>query len=234
MAISTIGSTCIYVSFGRPRRCPHITVCTTGTRVCVAQTLMPFDRGAGSKWTKKWNLSLGHMGTIMLRWSRQVLIPISLSSSFSGGVRSRVGWCLSESNICHIIPSLRGRLKCNFYSVIEMQVFLVTFVRKFAISPADYYPQIWRAKSGLLIPAVLGEEYKGTQLPLKITASGARRWCHEFDLLGLVAHVMVYDFSIPQKCVLHSSGLGVTQWLRRFYDDPCKSLALPQWRLENN
>ena len=54
-------------------------------------------------------------------------------------------------------------------SVIEMQVFLVTLVRKFDISPADHHPQIRRVKSGLLIPMVLGEEHKGTQLPLKIT-----------------------------------------------------------------
>jgi len=57
-----------------------------------------------------------------------------------------------------------------FDSVIEMQAFLVTLVRKFDVSPADHQPQIRRAKSGLMVPLVLGEEYKGTQLPLKITA----------------------------------------------------------------
>ena len=51
-----------------------------------------------------------------------------------------------------------------------MQAFLVTLVRKFEISNADHYPQIKRAKPGLMAPVVLGEEYKGTQLPLKITA----------------------------------------------------------------
>jgi len=53
-----------------------------------------------------------------------------------------------------------------------MQAFLVTLIRKFDISHADSHPQIRRVKTGglLSIPLVLGEEYKGTQLPLKITA----------------------------------------------------------------
>ena len=54
--------------------------------------------------------------------------------------------------------------------IIEMQAFLVTLIRKFDVSHADHHPQIRRTKSGVLVPVVLGEEYKGTQLPLKITA----------------------------------------------------------------
>lgn len=55
-------------------------------------------------------------------------------------------------------------------SVIEMQAFLVTLVRKFDISLADHRPQIRKVRTGMMFPLVLGEEYKGTQLPLKITA----------------------------------------------------------------
>ena len=55
-------------------------------------------------------------------------------------------------------------------SVIEIQAFLVTLVQKFDISHADHRPQIKGVKSGLSIPVVLGEEHKGPQLPLKITA----------------------------------------------------------------
>ena len=55
-------------------------------------------------------------------------------------------------------------------SVIEMQAFLVTLIRKFDISLADHHPQIRRSRTGPLVPLVLGEEYKGVQLPLKITA----------------------------------------------------------------
>ena len=55
-------------------------------------------------------------------------------------------------------------------SVIEIQTFLVTLIRKFDISHADHHPQIKRVKSGVLVPLVLGEEYKGAQLPLRITA----------------------------------------------------------------
>ena len=55
-------------------------------------------------------------------------------------------------------------------SVIEMQAFLVTLIRKFDISHADHQPQIKRTKSAMMTPIVLGEEHKGGQLPLKITA----------------------------------------------------------------
>ena len=51
-----------------------------------------------------------------------------------------------------------------------MQTFLVTLIQKFDVSHANHHPQIKRVKTGLMIPVVLGEEYKGTQLPLKITA----------------------------------------------------------------
>jgi hypothetical protein len=50
-----------------------------------------------------------------------------------------------------------------------MQAFLVTVVRKFDISHADHHPQIRRSRTGMMVPLVLGEEHKGTQLPLKIT-----------------------------------------------------------------
>ena len=59
---------------------------------------------------------------------------------------------------------------CMLDSVLEIQAFLVTLIRKFDISHADHHPQIKRTKSVLTIPLVLGEEYKGTQLPLKISA----------------------------------------------------------------
>ena len=55
-------------------------------------------------------------------------------------------------------------------SVFEIQAFLVTLIGRFDISHADNYPQIKRSRLGMVAPLVLGEEYKGTQLPLKITA----------------------------------------------------------------
>jgi len=51
-----------------------------------------------------------------------------------------------------------------------MQAFLVALIPKFDVSHANHHPQIKRVKTGLMIPVVLGEEHKGTQLPLKITA----------------------------------------------------------------
>ena len=59
---------------------------------------------------------------------------------------------------------------CLSDSIVEMQAFLVTLIRKFDISHADHQPQIRRVKLGVVVPVVLGEEYKGAQLPLKITA----------------------------------------------------------------
>ena len=55
-------------------------------------------------------------------------------------------------------------------SVLEMQAFLVTLIRRFDISHATHHPQIKRGRSGLMVPMVLGEEHKGIQLPLKISA----------------------------------------------------------------
>ena len=72
---------------------------------------------------------------------------------------------------CFVSRTPGNAENCLFDSLVEMQAFLVTLVRTFDVSPADHHPQIKRAKSGLLMaPLVLGEEYKGAQLPLKITA----------------------------------------------------------------
>jgi len=70
-------------------------------------------------------------------------------ATFSGGVRGCLGWR---------------------FAIAEMQAFLVTLIRKFDIAPANHQPQIRRTRGpGLEFPFVLGEEHKGTQLPLKIT-----------------------------------------------------------------
>ena len=76
--------------------------------------------------------------------------------------------CVSSS--VFITRSSREAQSCVLDSIVEMQTFLVTLVRKFDISEADHYPQIKRIKTGAFTPLVLGEEYKGPQLPLKITA----------------------------------------------------------------
>jgi len=70
-----------------------------------------------------------------------------------------------------ILSTPWGAEDCLLDSVLEMQAFLVTLIRKFDISHANHQPQIWRGRSGILMaPIVLGEEHKGTQLPLKISA----------------------------------------------------------------
>ncbi|KAF9647279.1 cytochrome P450 [Thelephora ganbajun] len=69
--------------------------------------------------------------------------------TFSGGVRSCLGWR---------------------FSVVEMQAFIVTLVRQFKFSLADGNPPIRRRRPGILVPMVAGEEEKGAQLPIKVTA----------------------------------------------------------------
>jgi len=53
---------------------------------------------------------------------------------------------------------------------MEIQTFLVNLVQRYDISQADHLPQIRRARPGMEVPMVLGEEHKGAQLPLKISA----------------------------------------------------------------
>ena len=55
---------------------------------------------------------------------------------------------------------------------MEIQTFLVILIGKFDVAQADHLPQIRRARPGMEVPLILGEEHKGTQLPLKITAIG--------------------------------------------------------------
>lgn len=67
--------------------------------------------------------------------------------TFSGGVRSCLGWG---------------------FAVVEIHAFIVTLVGQFKFSLADGDPPIWCKRPGILAPVVLGEE-KGAELPVKIT-----------------------------------------------------------------
>ena len=77
--------------------------------------------------------------------------------------------CVRRSPFISFAPSWNAENRLRD-SVIEMQAFLVTLIRKFDISLANHQPQIRRIRFGPMVPLVLGEEYKGGQLPLKITA----------------------------------------------------------------
>ena len=85
-----------------------------------------------------------------------------LGTASGGGSRELTNFCIIRSSW-----DAQSRL---LDSIVEMQAFLVTLVRKFDISQADHHPQIRRIKTGAFAPLVLGEEYRGPQLPLKITA----------------------------------------------------------------
>lgn len=55
-------------------------------------------------------------------------------------------------------------------SVIEIHTFLVTLVRQFDFSLPDNGQEVKSVRPGALLPAVVGEEHKGPQMPLKVTA----------------------------------------------------------------
>jgi len=70
-------------------------------------------------------------------------------ATFSGGHRGCIGWRLA---------------------VVEMHTLLVTLIRRYNFSLPDNGQEIRTLKPGMVLPMVVGEEHKGPQLPLKITA----------------------------------------------------------------
>jgi hypothetical protein len=66
-------------------------------------------------------------------------------------------------------------IRCSFATtnrVIEMHTFLVTLVRQFDFSLPDDGQEIKLMRTMSIMPAVVGEEHKGPQMPLKITIVG--------------------------------------------------------------
>ena len=55
-------------------------------------------------------------------------------------------------------------------SVIELHAFLVLLIQQFDFSPPDNGQDVRTVQTGLLIPIAAGEEHKGPQLPVKVTA----------------------------------------------------------------
>jgi len=68
--------------------------------------------------------------------------------TFSGGVRSCIGWR---------------------FAVVEMQAFLITLLSNFEFSIPEGAKDIRRDRSGVMTPMVVGEEDRGAQLPLQVT-----------------------------------------------------------------
>ena len=75
--------------------------------------------------------------------------------------------CVS-SRLCFGI--IADRLPIFHNSVIEMHTFLVALVRHFDFHLPKNGQEIVRLRTPTAPPVVVGEEYKGAQLPLKITA----------------------------------------------------------------
>jgi hypothetical protein len=47
---------------------------------------------------------------------------------------------------------------------------LATLIRQFDFSLPDNGQEIWKMRPKFIVPVVVGEEQKGPQLPLKVTA----------------------------------------------------------------
>ena len=100
----------------------------------------------------------------------QVELPVGVYGNLYGHVWSSDGAASGgDSRGSIIFYTIYSTENWLLGSIIEIQAFLVTLIRKFHISQPDHQPQIRRAKPGMMVPLVLGEEYKGPQLPLKIT-----------------------------------------------------------------
>lgn len=77
-----------------------------------------------------------------------------------------------EVRVSRCALTSEGSLKCSFplsSSVIELQAFIARLVREFQFYEVeDKRIKLWRP--GLVVPTVEGEENKGPQLPLKVSA----------------------------------------------------------------
>ena len=62
-----------------------------------------------------------------------------------------------------------GLINILFLSLIEIQAFMARLVREFQFSVPEG-KQIRVCRPGVLIPTVVGEENKGGQLPLRVSA----------------------------------------------------------------
>lgn len=69
-----------------------------------------------------------------------------------------------------LVASVPGENLTSFFqSPIEIQAFMARLVRGFQFSVVEG-KQIKICRPGLLVPTVAGEERKGAQLPLKVSA----------------------------------------------------------------
>ena len=87
----------------------------------------------------------------------------------------RVEICVSpQTSIRHQAASRYKKLIDRFFlvliSLIEIHTLVVTLVRQFDFSLPEDGRKIWKMRPMLLTPVVVGEEDKGPQMPLKVTA----------------------------------------------------------------
>ena len=175
ITISTIGYNWYILFTPLPLgRWAHVIVLMAGTRICGVRTPINSDQSGGLRWTNKLNRPLDRTGTCTVTYgvpTEPLSIDIICLAPRSLAVLGAVldGDSRESNPFISFTPS-RDSEHRPLGSVIEIQAFLVTLLQKFDISHADHQPQIRRAKPGMLVPLVLGEEHKGTQLPLKITA----------------------------------------------------------------
>jgi hypothetical protein len=112
----------------------------------------------------------------ILRWGGLKSFDIALASPevtgivLDGGSRKYPDFSLRPI----AEPETNKLTPCLFIldSVIEMHTILVTLVRQFEFSLPDNGQEVTMMRGGLTTPLVVGEEDKGPQLSLKVTALG--------------------------------------------------------------
>jgi len=77
---------------------------------------------------------------------------------------------LRESPDLALLSNISDRPLFSADRVIEMHTLLVTLTRQFHFSLPDNGREIKRVRQAIVSPFVVGEEDKGPQLPLKVTA----------------------------------------------------------------
>jgi hypothetical protein len=93
------------------------------------------------------------------------------------------------------------------YNVVEMYTFFVTLIRQLDFSLPDNGQEVRVVRLGLIGPVVVGEEYKGQQIPLKVTVLGS-----EYGLL---------PWCSPDSCARGERVVGMTKTYNPGTSDVC-------------
>ena len=125
-----------------------------------------YEQNGDARWGLRKHVRTSDYPVILLlvadRHQTDSRFPRVLEVALDGGLRESL-FSLTRMN----------GLECSFYRrarrIIELQAFIARLVREFQFSEVEGKPiTMWRP--GLVVPTVEGEEDKGPQLPLRVSA----------------------------------------------------------------